>query len=191
MFAVRIVVGGLRLVALLSGPNAFLQKLLGPVELDLSQYLRRLSAFKRAFRLFNRCLKRIRLDTVEGLPFFYEFAFLEQDGFEIAGDASSHFDPVDSFDPANKVFRLGSGLLLRNDSYYLHRLWRCLLRRCFLSRRESADRHKEHCKPNWVTHNAALSHFTSQPSKAYRERIDLVSQTPPARRKLKTHFQDS
>ena len=71
---------------------------------------------KRTFRLFNGCLEHIRLDVVDGLPLLYDLPFLEQHGVEVAGNARSHIDALDSFDPANEILALSQASLAQSRS---------------------------------------------------------------------------
>ncbi len=69
---------------------------------------------KHTLGLLHGCVEEVRLDVIERLALLNEVALLEQDGFEVAGDARPHLDPLDGLDAPDEVLCLRYRLLLRN-----------------------------------------------------------------------------
>ena len=98
-----VLVGGQRLIALLRRPIGRGQELVGPFEFDHRELFRRLASRKCAFGLFHRGFKQALLDAIEGLPLFHQIPFLEQDRFQIAGDAGCHRHALHGLDAAGEA----------------------------------------------------------------------------------------
>jgi hypothetical protein len=82
-----------------------------------------------AASLVGRRLEEIVLYMVKRLTFLDEFAFLEQDVFQVASDPRVNFDFIDRLDPPDKVFGFGDRLVLGLDCADRNHDRRLLLRR--------------------------------------------------------------
>ena len=89
-----------------------LQQVLGTLALHRGVLEGALGLLERALRLLDRGLERAALDAEERSPLGDGRPVLEQDLFEIAGDAGADVDTVHRLDPPDEIGGLGDGALL-------------------------------------------------------------------------------
>src|SRR6202021_2106391 len=126
--AIRLLIGSTRLIARDHRSGLLLHQILGALQLDLAERLRGPAALERALRLLDRSLEETGLDAIERRAGLDQIALLEQNGFEVAGDARPPLDAVDRLNPPDEVERFGDRLLRGLDDPDRPRRGLCLLR---------------------------------------------------------------